>query len=150
MDMVLDAVLAVLHWWAVLAMFVALTIEMVRCRGVLDAAAVTTLGRRDAVYGALAGFVLVAGLVRAWLGVRGWEFYATNPVFWIKIGLFALVALMSIVPTLRILGWRKATRQGGTVDAHSVRAIRRVLHAELMILALMPVAGALMARGIGL
>jgi putative membrane protein len=147
--MVLDAVLAVLHWWAVLAMFVALTIEMVRCRGVLDAAAVTTLGRRDAVYGALAGFVLVAGLVRAWLGVRGWEFYATNPVFWIKIGLFAVVGLMSLVPTVRFIRWRKETAAGGTIDAERTEATRWWIHAQLTVLILIPVAGALMARGIG-
>ena len=136
--------------WLPLAVFAALVSEMNLCRGELSAPIVKRLAIIDGIYGGSAVLLLVVGFMRALHGPKGWAFYSGNPVFWIKIALFVLVALLSIIPTLKILSWRKATRQGGSIPASAVQPLRGVLHAELMLLALIPVAGVLMARGIGL
>lgn len=75
-----------------------------------------------------------------------------NPLFWTKLGLFVLVGLISIFPTLNYMRWRNVLRPDSNAlpnDA-SVKATRQLIHIELMLLFLMPILAALMARGIGL
>ena len=145
-----DALLSIAHWWAVLGLFAVLVCEAVSCRGPLDPSAVRVLARRDMAYGALSLLVLVAGIGRVVLGAKGWDFYAANPWFWVKLGLFAGIGLVSIRPTVSILRWRRQAAAGGSIDAAQVAALRRWIHIELALLMLMPVAAALMARGIGI
>jgi putative membrane protein len=58
--------------------------------------------------------------------------------------LFVLIALASIYPTVKFLGWRKSAPDPATVPA-----IRRILHLELIGVAIILLAAALMAKGIG-
>jgi putative membrane protein len=147
-----DFLLAAFHHLAVFAMVIVLGAELVLMRPGLDAAGVARLGRLDAAYGGLAGLVLVAGVLRVFFGVAGWDYYATNWVFWTKMGLFALVGLISVLPTLAILRWRKreAVEPGFVPEAAELRRQRRLIHLEAGLLLLIPVAAAAMARGIGL
>lgn len=147
-----DFLLASFHHVAVFALVIALGAELVLVRAGLDAAGVARLGRLDAAYGGLAGLVLVAGLLRVVFGAAGWEYYVGNWVFWTKMGLFALVGLISVVPTIAILGWRKrqSAEPGSVPDATEVLRLRRLIHLEAGLLLLIPVAAAAMARGIGL
>lgn len=143
----LDAALAIAHHLVVFSLVAALVAEMVLMAGAPDTRRLQQLGRLDAAYGALAGLVVAAGFTRAVFGAKGWAFYAGNPVFWAKIGTFALVGLLSIVPTVRLLRWRRA---GTLPDAQSWQSTRAWLHAELALLVLIPVFAVLMARGVGL
>ena len=147
-----DFLLAAFHHVAVFAMVIVLGTEMVLMRPGLDAVTVARLGRLDLVYGALAGLVLVAGALRVFFGAAGWDYYVTNWVFWTKMGLFALVGLVSVLPTVAILRWRKrqAAEPGFVPDDVEVRRHRRLIHLEAGLLLLIPVAAAAMARGIGL
>ena len=147
-----DFLLASFHHVAVFALVIVLGADLVLVRPGLDAAGVARLSRLDATYGALPGLVLVAGLLRVVFGAAGWEYYVGNWVFWTKKGLFALVGLISAVPTIAILGWRKrqASEPGFVPDATEVLRLRRLMHLEAGLLLLIPVAAAAMARGIGL
>lgn len=149
--MTLDASLSVLHWWAVFLLITTLVGEKVLISGVADARTVRRLSRYDLAYGLAALLVLVAGFVRATHGAKGWAFYADNPMFWIKIGLFVLIGLMSIAPTMSFRQWRKSLvgRPGAVIEAARVVSVRRWIDLELTLLALIPVAAAMMARGIG-
>ena len=69
-----------------------------------------------------------------------------NRVF-VFAGPLVLVGLLSIVPTLRFIRWRRA---GGLPDAAAWRNTRGWMQAQLALLVLIPVAAVLMARGIGL
>ena len=147
-----DFLLAAFHHLAVFSMVIVLGAEMVLMRPGLDAAGIVRLGRLDAAYGGLAGLVLVAGLLRVAFGAAGWDYYAGNWVFWTKMGLFVLVGLISVIPTIAILRWRKrlAAEPGFAPDASVVLRQRRLIHLEAGLLLLIPVAAAAMARGIGL
>lgn len=149
--MTLDASLSVLHWWAVLLLITTLVGEKVLISGVADAGTVRRLSRYDLVYGLSALLVLAAGFTRATYGAKGWAFYAGNPMFWTKIGLFALIGLMSIPPTIAFRRWKKslAGRPEAVLEAAQVAPVRRWIDLELTLLALIPVAAAMMARGIG-
>ena len=53
-------------------------------------------------------------------------------------------------PTLRFIRWRNGLEAGSaTPAADDVAKVRRVLHLELGLFALMPLMAVLMARGIG-
>ena len=148
----LDVLLSVFHHFCVLGLFVVLTAEMVLVRPGINRETIMRVVRIDAVYGMLAGLTLLAGGLRLLYGVKGAAFYIHNPLFWTKLGLFLLVGLLSISPTLNYVRWRKALRADSNAlpnDA-SVKATRKLIHIELMLLFLMPILAAMMARGIGL
>ena len=67
-----------------------------------------------------------------------------------KMALYVIIALISIVPTRRFIAWRRALDAGGPPpDPAAIAGVRRLLHLELALAALMPLAAVLMARGIG-
>lgn len=147
MPLPLDALLAVTHHLVVFSLVAVLVAEMVLAGGTPDAARLKQLVGLDRLYGGLALLALVAGGLRAVYGAKGWSFYAGNPAFWTKLALFGLVGLLSIVPTLRLVRWR---RSHALPDAASWQNTRAWMRAQLAVLAFIPVAAVLMARGIGL
>jgi putative membrane protein len=150
--MLSQALAAWAHFAAIFILVAALATELALYRRELSHATARLLARVDAVYGGAAGAVLATGLARAlWFG-KGWAFYAGNPVFWSKLGVFALVALLSVPPTVHMLRWRKALAAGQppTIGASTCRRMRALLLTQAALLLLLPLLAALMARGIGL
>jgi len=148
--MVLDTILAYLHFAAILAVAGFLVAEAMLLRGDLGGRDVAALSRSDIGYFGAAGLTLATGLARVFFGARGAAFYAGNPAFWTKLGLFLAVGLVSIKPTIDFIRWRRAAGDAGySVPAAEVRRARRLVLAELHLLALIPLAAVLMARGIG-
>ncbi|MHA6821571.1 DUF2214 family protein [Ralstonia pseudosolanacearum] len=147
-----DALLAYLHYLSIFTLIVFVTAEAVVLRPDMTPAIRRRLSIYDAVYGASAGAVLVSGLLRLFYGAKGVAFYVHNPVFHIKMGLFVLVALMSIPPTLTILRWK---RQGKTLPDFvptpaEIAKVRRWVMLEAHLIIFIPLAAVLMARGIGM
>jgi putative membrane protein len=147
----LDAALAYLHFAAILLVAGFLAAEAMLLRGDLGARDLAALVRSDVAYALSAILVLATGLARVFYGAKGAAFYADNPVFWVKVGLFLAIGLASIRPTAAFLRWRRAARTGAgfSVPAAEVRGARRYVLVELHLLALLPLAAVLMARGIG-
>jgi putative membrane protein len=147
-----DLVLAILHHLLILSLAGLLSIEIALVQPGLSGAKLKDLGAIDAAYGATAGLILVVGFSRVFLGARGSAFYLENPVFWAKIAAFAVVGLLSILPTIAILKWRKQAKADPTFSpsAADVARARRVLVLELAVFALIPIFAAAMARGYGL
>lgn len=142
----LDLILASGHHIAALLLFGALFAEFLMLRPDADEAAFRRLGMVDALYGASAGLVLAFGIGRLLFAAKGWEFYQHNAAFWLKMALFLAVGLLSIPPTIAFRRWRKA---GGVPDGAAVLGVRRSLHLQLALFALIPIAAAAMARGYG-
>ena len=140
----LDAVLAIAHHLLVFPLVAVLIAELALVHGTIDAPRLRQLGRLDTAYGALAGGVLVAGLLRAAFGAKGWSYYAGQPFFWSKLGLFMLIGMLSIPPTLRLIRWRK---NGNLPDAAALAGLRGWMRAQAALLVFMPVLAVLMARG---
>src|SRR4029077_5750441 len=105
-----DAILAYLHFAAIFTLIWFLAKEWTLLRAGFSSDGLERLARADAGFGIAAGLVLLTGALRAVFGVKGWAFYAHNPAFHVKIGLFVVVGLISIAPTLQFLRWRKALR----------------------------------------
>jgi putative membrane protein len=150
--MALDALLAALHHLCVFGLFVILAAEMTLVRPGISAETVMRVVRVDGLYGILAVLALLAGGLRVVYGAKGAAFYTHNPVFWIKLGLFVVIGLLSIPPTLNYIRWRKALRSNPNAlpDSAVIQATRKFIHMELALLFLLPILAAMMARGIGL
>ncbi len=146
--MLADLLLAALHHLLVFGLAAMLVAEAVLLRGPLDNAGIARLARIDGGYGACAGLLLVVGLCRLWFGAKGLDFYLHNPWFHAKLGAFVLTGLLSILPTLRFLRWRKAVQAnaGFRPDAAELARIRSVLRLQLLLLAAIFVLAAAMAR----
>jgi putative membrane protein len=149
--MVLESILAYLHISAILALVVFISSEAALCRPEwMNATIVERLVTVDRIYGISAAAVLVTGLLRIYLGVKGSGWYWSNWLLHLKLGAFVVVALISIAPTLRFLRWRKALRADGSLPtADEVRRARKLVMLQAHIIPFIPLAAVFLARGFG-
>ncbi|MEO4047748.1 DUF2214 family protein [Pseudomonas sp. CAU 1711] len=147
-----DAIAASLHYLSIFVLFALLTAEHLLFKPELDVATARRLQRIDIAYGASAGLVLITGLVRVlWFG-KGLDYYLHNGLFHAKIGLFLLVGLLSIYPTLTFFNWRNGLLAGQTpaIAPYQARWVILTIRLELLLLLCLPLLAALMARGHGM
>jgi putative membrane protein len=142
----LDLALAIGHHLLIFALFGVLCAELVVVRRGMDSATVARIAAVDLWYGVLAGLILIVGFSRAVFAAKGWTYYQHNGFFWAKIVTFAVIGLLSIPPTVRFIVWRRA---GTSPTDGQVAGVRRFLHAEVVLFALLPAFAAAMARGYG-
>lgn len=147
----IDLLLACLHHLAVFTLAGIIAAEFILLRPDVSGSRLIQLASADRAYGVVAGLVVVAGLLRVYYGAVGPQYYFGNWVFGLKMAAFVGVGLLSIAPTLAILGWRKAAKADPNFvpDAVAVGRARRFLHAEIGLLTLIPLFAAAMARGYG-
>lgn len=145
------ALVAYLHYLSIFALFALLSIEHVLFNTPLDLSRARSLMITDLAYGICAVLVLATGVARVlWFG-KGAAYYMGNSLFHAKVGLFVLVGLLSILPTLVFIKWRSAVK-AGQVPEPSARQLRLVtwsIRLELLALLFIPLLAALMARGYG-
>jgi putative membrane protein len=146
-----DLHLAIAHHLLFLLLAGVLAFEISAVRSSMDREAILRVARVDAWYGILAVAIIVVGFSRAIFAAKGWAYYSVNLFFWAKLGAFAVVGLLSIMPTVEFIRWRKATSANLTFApaSHGIRNVRRVLFAEAIVFALIPAFAAAMARGYG-
>jgi putative membrane protein len=149
--MLADAVFAYLHFFGIGCLVAVLAAETVLVKAQMSAPTIAKLSRIDLGYGLAAALILGAGAARVAYGLKGPMFYMGNPMFWVKMGLFATTGLISIAPTLAFIGWRKQVARDGAFHptGDAVARVRRLIAVQWVLLALIPLAAVLMARGIG-
>src|SRR5205814_2733870 len=134
---------------AAFTLVAAVAIEFVLLRGELTLWAARRLQVTDAILGIAATVLLVAGLSRVVWFEKGAAYYFHSHAFLTKFALFIIVALLSIVPTVEFLSWRKAVKQGQVplVAMAKLRRVRMILHVELAAIAIILLCAAIMAKG---
>jgi putative membrane protein len=147
--MTIDLLLTIGHHLSVFTLVGIIAAEFVLLRPGLAGGRIGQLARIDAAYGGVAALVVVVGVLRVIYGAAGWEYYAGNHAFWGKMAAFVVVGLLSVQPTIAIRNWARAERATPdyAVPAAELARGRRFLHAEVAVLALIPVFAAVMARG---
>lgn len=140
---------AFLHHLAAFTLVGALAVEFVLIKQELTVTTARKLAATDAVLGAAAGILLVAGLCRVFYFEKGAAYYFANHAFLTKFSLFVIVAVLSILPTVEFLSWRKATRQGQVpvVAVGKLKRLRMIIHIELAAVVLILLCAAIMAKG---
>ena len=117
--MILDAILQYLHISAILALVVFISSEAALCRPQwMNAQVVQRLVVVDRIYGIAAGVVLATGLIRIYLGTKGASWYWHNWLLHVKLTLFIVVGLISILPTIRFIRWNKALKADGSLPVY--------------------------------
>jgi putative membrane protein len=150
--MVVHVITAYLHFLGIMMLMATLLAEHVILQPNMTRLHLQRLAITDLIYGIAAVIVLITGVLRfAYFG-KGIPFYLGNPLFYIKVGVFLLVALISIYPTMTFLSWRKMLQQDTLpeVDTRRVTRLRYLVRLELGLLLAIPLLAVLMARGIGL
>ena len=142
----LDLGLAIVHHITVFGLVALLAMEGVMLKdATINPARLTKV---DAGYGLVAGLAVVIGICRVIWGGKGWAFYEANPFFWAKMGLFVLMALVSIGPTLLFIRWRRAAAgaEAFTPPAKDLKRARTWVRLEALLLILLLGCAAAMAR----
>ena len=144
------ALIAGIHYLGIMLIAATLLVEFLTLKVALSRPLLERLVKVDAVYGIAALAVLVTGFLRITTAYgKGPAFYMQSGVFHAKVGLFILMGLLSVVPTLRFLRWRKAASAGQPLPLpEQIASTRRMVLIELHILAVLPFLAAVMARGL--
>ena len=148
--MTIDFILAIAHHFLIFLLVGLLAAELALVRPGLDARLLPVLSRIDGAYGGIAGAVILVGVARVVFGLKGWEYYVWYWAFWAKMLAFLATGLLSLLPTRRILGWRRAVAQEGgfAVPEAEIATVRFYLFAQVFFVALILAFAATMARGI--
>jgi len=146
------ALMAFLHHLLAFTLVACVVYEFIAYRKGLTMEEARRIQRADLFYGISAGLLLVVGLLRVYFFEKGPAFYNQSPFFWVKINTFLIVGLLSIDPTIRYLRWNKTMRENKVLEISDKEFIRTrlILRLEVIGLAIILLASAFMARGIGL
>jgi len=142
----LYALFRVIHLVGLLVMATSLIVSNVGFSRTLSREDVTNLIRVDRMAHVALTVLLLAGLALwLWIG-RPAAFYNGNPLFHLKLGLFAAYVLL-IFPTTRFLMRNRQLDESATLEVPL--HIRIALRTQLALLLIVPVLAYLMARGVG-
>jgi putative membrane protein len=151
--MLLRALVASLHFLALGIGLGAVFVRGLRLRDLrrapTDAGPLRGLFGADALWGLAAALWIATGLLRAFAGLeKGTAFYVRNGFFHLKLGLFAAVFALEIVPMLTFIRWRRARAAGAAPWATApIGRLARINDVELALVILIAFAATLMARG---
>jgi putative membrane protein len=142
---------AFLHHVAAFLVVATLMAELVLLRNEFTLSSARSVLRMDMVYGIAATVLLIVGFVRVFYTEKGEAYYFASGTFLGKLALFIIVALLSIYPTIKFMGWRKALREGRLpdFDAGTRRTVRMLIHIELTLIFVIILLAIMMARGVG-
>lgn len=146
-----NLIMACAHHLAVFSLVGIFAAEFVLIRPGLGGARLAQLARVDAAYGAVAGVVIVVGILRVWFGGVDPGYYLGNHAFWGKMAAFLVMGLLTIQPTIAIRRWANASKGVAdyVVPTGEIGTSRRFVHLQAGLLVLIPLFAAAMARGYG-
>ena len=122
---------AYLHYVAMMSMAIALVLQLAVCVPGLSADRVRLLWRLNRIYLGAGLLALGSGVAYfIWFG-RSATFYLHNPVFYIKLALFAALGLISMPPTRLYSRWLHSCETGPNAVAEYEREpayVRKKIH----------------------
>ena len=151
MDEIRSASVAYIHYLSFMLCFGALLFERINLKSEPNREEAISMVVADIVYGIAGIALLISGIYRVIKFGQGSDFYTHNPIFWVKMGIFALVGSLSLYPTITYILWAIPLSKGKLPDVTSnlVARLRLIINIELFGFSLIPFFATLMARGIG-
>lgn len=145
------ALIAFGHFIAFFALACALTLQIALVKPSPDIETAKRIQRADRAYGLMTVLVLVFGFLRVFYFEKGSDYYFNNTYFLIKLALFVGVGLMSILPTITYLRWRKEIKQdvAPTFSEADSAKLRKFLHYQLIGIGAILFCASMMAKGFG-
>jgi putative membrane protein len=115
--------------------------------GTLDDAGWRRVLSADSAWGVAAALWIASGLGRVFFGGKETAFYWHNGFFWVKMALFALVFALELTPMMAFIRVRSARQRHTALPHLSVDRLRRINHAEMVLVVVIVFTAAFMARG---
>ena len=151
MELIRSASVAYIHYLSFMVCFGALIFERISLKSAPNKQESISMIVADIVYGIAGIALLITGIYRVTKFGQGSDFYTENPIFWIKIILFALVGSLSLYPTITYILWAIPISKGKLpeVTTNLVARLKLIINIELAGFSLIPFFATLMSRGIG-
>jgi len=147
----LSWIFAALHLFALAVGLGAVWARAGALRRTLDADGLRRVFYADNWWGG-AGFLwLSTGLIRLFGGFeKGSAYYFANHLFLTKMGFFVVILLMEMMPMMALVKWRRQSRAGQPVDTGAAWRYALISRIQAIIIVLMIVLAAGVARGFGI
>ncbi len=147
-----SALVAYVHYLSFMLCFGALIFERITLKAKPERGNAISIVIADLIYGLAGIALLISGIMRVKYFGQGGDFYTHNPIFWIKVGLFIAVGLLSLYPTITYILWAIPLSKGKlpVVSDDLVSRLQLIINIELVGFGSIPLLASLMARGIGL
>jgi putative membrane protein len=141
-------IVAWIHYIGIMLLLASLLGEHLLLKQEMTVSEARTIQTLDIVYGASATIVLVTGIMRIFLE-KGAAYYNHHIAFHILFGIFVIVALISIYPTVTFLRWRNDTSagHGQQLERAQFKKIQMMVRVEMTLLLLAPLFATWMAHG---
>jgi putative membrane protein len=139
------------HFLAFFAMSATLVAQLILLSEPMSVEHARRIRRASLIYGLSIIMILIFGILRVSYFEKGAEYYLNNIFFIMKMGVFALIALLHLIPTMRFISWGGALSQNQIpiLTDSETRRLRLLIHAELTGIGIILLCAALMAHGIG-
>lgn len=149
--MLMTSIVSYLHFVGIIGLFVTLSMEKILFKKEIDLPTAKKIGTIDAAYGISAVVILTTGLLKMFLYGKGSAYYLHNHIMWGKLLLFTVVGILSIIPTIYFMQWRKNIKAGEdiVITDRDYKRISMFIHLELVLAIFIPLFATLMARGFG-
>jgi uncharacterized membrane protein len=148
-DQIPSALAAYGHYLSLFAIVGLVTYERVTVEAGISKEKETSLAIADALVGLSGISVLLSGYYRATQYGKGWEFYSHEPFFWLKMVFLCIFGAASLFPTTTFIKRSVAIQTGKELEPMSEKLatrLQKVLNAELVMVASIPLAATLMVR----
>ena len=146
--MLLRWLLAAVHLLALAIGVGAIIIRAAAFRDILDTRSVRRVLRADNWWGFAAFLWLGTGLARLLLGTeKPTAYYVASQLFWLKMGLFALILLLELWPMVTLMQWRGALRRGETPNLQNAYRFATISSLEAFLVVTMVFVATALARG---
>ena len=117
----------------------------------LDRAGLARVFSADSWWAAAAALWLVTGVTRVLSSLdKGQEYYINNQLFLLKMILFVTVVVLEVAPMRALIRWRRQVRAGELPDTAQASALATRSTVQAVLVVLMVIAAAGMARGLGM
>lgn len=148
--MLTNVILPWIHYFAIITLSGAMFTKTYLLKLPASPAQIRALGRADILDGSSAVLVFATGVLRMYHGGKGADWYWHNGLMHGVIGAFVLAALISLVPTFRILKWKRALDASGALpDAEALRKARIFLHPQMTLVVIIALLITMVAKGYG-
>ncbi len=147
-----SALIAYIHYLSIILCCSALLYERISLKVDLNRSESISMIVADVIYGIAGIALLVSGILRVKYFGQGPDFYTHNPIFWVKVGLYVLVGLLSLYPTITYILWAIPLSKNKlpSLNQNLVSRLKLMVNIELIGFSIIPLLASLMTRGFGL
>ncbi|BFM38104.1 DUF2214 family protein [Synechocystis sp. LKSZ1] len=142
------ALTAYLHYLGLMLSFGALGVEVFHLKPEMSLTEAKRVAFADIVYGIAAVMILVTGVLRVLYFGKGSDYYLNNPFFYVKVGIFVVVGLLSLYPTITFIFWFRDFQKNEVpkLDMGKAQLLSNLIKGELLGFTLIPLSASIMAR----